>query len=107
MSTYDSPFRKKYKPQFTWDVFENVAIAPRKPRTYTKKDEWDEIILGKFYKKSWSNSFNNTVVYIGTGFQGKTISRQYTQLLYDLFAGANKTGRSMGCCNFGIDPSVN
>ena len=51
MSKYDLPFRKGYKPQFTREVFEIVAIATRKPPTYTIKDEQDEIIQGKFYQK--------------------------------------------------------
>ena len=48
---YDLTFRKDYKPQFTREVFETVAISSRKPPTYTIKDEQDEIIRGKFYQK--------------------------------------------------------
>ena len=51
ISKYDLPFRKGYKPQFTREVFEIVAIATRKPPTYTIRDEQDEIIRGKFYQK--------------------------------------------------------
>ena len=51
ISKYDLPFRKGYKPQFTREVFEIVAVATRKPPTYTIKDEQDEIIQGKFYQK--------------------------------------------------------
>ena len=51
ISKYDLPFRKGYKPQFTQEVFEIVAISSRKPPTYTIKDEQDEIIRGKFYQK--------------------------------------------------------
>ena len=51
ISKYDLPFRKGYKPQFTSKVFEIVAIATKKPPTYTIKDEQDEIIQGKFYQK--------------------------------------------------------
>ena len=51
ISKYDLPFRKDYKPQFTREVFEIVAIATRKPPTYTIKDEQDEIIQVKFYQK--------------------------------------------------------
>ena len=51
ISKYDLPFRKGYKPQFTRGVFEFVAIATRKPPTYTIKDEQNEIIEGKFYQK--------------------------------------------------------
>ena len=50
-SKYDLLFRKGYKPQFTREVFEIVAIATKKPPTYTIKDEQDEIIQGKFYQK--------------------------------------------------------
>ena len=51
ISKYALPFRKGYKPQFTKEVFEVVAISSRKPPTYTIKDEQDEIIRGKFYQK--------------------------------------------------------
>ena len=51
ISKYDFPFRKHYKPQFTREVFEIVAIATKKPPTYTIKDEQDEIIQGKFHQK--------------------------------------------------------
>ena len=51
ISKYDLPFRKGYKPQFPREVYEIVAIATRKPPTYTIKDEQDEIIQGKFYQK--------------------------------------------------------
>ena len=51
ISKYDLPFRKGYKPQFTQEAFEIVAISSRKPRTYTIKVEQDEIIRVKFYQK--------------------------------------------------------
>ena len=51
ISKYDLLFRKGYKPQFTRGVFGIVAIATKKPPTYTIKDEQDEIIEGKFYQK--------------------------------------------------------
>ena len=51
ISKYDLPFRKGYKSQFTQEIFEIVAISSRKPPTYTKKDEQDEIIRGEFYQK--------------------------------------------------------
>ena len=50
ISKYDLLFRKGYKPQFTRKKFQIVAIAGRKPPTYTIKDEQDEIIEGKFYQ---------------------------------------------------------
>ena len=51
ISKYDLPFCKDYKPWFTREVFEIVAIATRKPPTYTLKNEQDEIIQGKFYQE--------------------------------------------------------
>ena len=51
ISKYDLPFCKSYKPQFTREVFEFIAIATWKPPTYTVKDEQDEIIRVKFYRK--------------------------------------------------------
>ena len=51
ISNYDLPFRKGYKPQFTREVSEIVAIATRRPPAYTIKDEQGEIIQGKFYQK--------------------------------------------------------
>ena len=54
ISKYDLPFRKGYKPRFTREVSEIVAIATRKPPTYTIKDEQDEIFQGKFYQKELS-----------------------------------------------------
>ena len=51
ISKYDLPYRKGYKPQFTREVFEIVAIATRKPPTYTIKDEQGEVIQGKIYQK--------------------------------------------------------
>ena len=51
ISEYDLPFRKGYKPEFTQEVFENVAIDTKKPPTYTIKDEQEEVIRGKFYEK--------------------------------------------------------
>ena len=52
ISKYDLPFRKRYKPPFTREVFEFFAIATKKPPTYTIKDEQGEIIQGKFCQKS-------------------------------------------------------
>ena len=51
ISKYDLLFRKGYKPQFTREVYENIANASRKPPTYTIKDAQHEIIQGKFYQK--------------------------------------------------------
>ena len=51
ISSYDLPLRKRYKPQFTREVFEIVAIATRKPPTYTIKDVQGEVIQGKFYQR--------------------------------------------------------
>ena len=51
ISKYDLLFRKSYKPQFTREDFEIVAIATRKPPTYTITNEQSEVIQGKFYQK--------------------------------------------------------
>ena len=52
ISKYDLPFRNGYKPRFPRrEVFEIVAIATRKPPTYTIKDEQGEVIQGNFYQK--------------------------------------------------------
>ena len=51
ISRHDLLFRKGYKPQFTREVFEIVAIATRKLPTYTIKDYQYEIIRGKFHQK--------------------------------------------------------
>ena len=51
ISKYDLPFRKGYKPQFTRELFAIVAIATKKPPTYTIKDEKNKVIQGKFYQK--------------------------------------------------------
>ena len=51
VSKYDLALRKCYKPLFTKEVFEVVAVFSRKLRTYTIKDEQDEIIRGTFYQK--------------------------------------------------------
>ena len=57
ISKYDLPFRKGFKPQFTREVFEIVAIATRKPPTYTLKKEQDEIVQGKFHQKELNKVF--------------------------------------------------
>ena len=41
---------KGYKPQFTQEILEIVAIATTKPPTNTIKDK-QEVICGKFYEK--------------------------------------------------------
>ena len=51
ISKYDLLFCKGYKPQFTREVFEFVAIATKKPPTCTIKDEHGEVIEGKFHQK--------------------------------------------------------
>ena len=50
-SKYNLTFRKGYNLRFTREVFEFLAIATRKPPTYTIKDEESEIIQGKFHQK--------------------------------------------------------
>ena len=48
---YDLPFRKVYKSKFTQKLFDVVAIATRKPPTFTIKDDQDEILRGVVYQK--------------------------------------------------------
>ena len=68
ISKNDLLFHKGYKLQFTREIFEIVAVATKKPPTYTIKDEQDEITQGKFYQKELITSFNNGFVYTGVGF---------------------------------------
>ena len=51
ISKYNLLFRKGYKPKGTQKIFEIVAIATKKPPTYTIKDEQEEVIRRKFYEK--------------------------------------------------------
>ena len=51
ISKYDINFRKGYKPQTTWELFEIVANAYKKLPAYTIKDEQEEVIRGKIYEK--------------------------------------------------------
>ena len=51
ISKYDLLLRKRYKPQYTQEFFEIVAIATKKPATYPIKGEQDEAIREKFYDK--------------------------------------------------------
>ena len=53
MSKYDLVFRKGYKPQFTRQNFEIVAIATKNHQhtQTTMSDEQEDIIQGKFYQK--------------------------------------------------------
>ena len=51
ISKYDSPFKNGYKPQLVQEIFEIVAIATKKPPTYTIEDKQEEVIREKFYEK--------------------------------------------------------
>ena len=51
ISKIDLALRKGYKPQFTEEIFEIVALASRKPPNYTIKDNQNLLIRGKFYAK--------------------------------------------------------
>ena len=57
ISKYDLLFRKGYKPQIRQEFFEIVAIATKKPPTYTIKDQQEEVIRGKFYEKELNRFF--------------------------------------------------
>ena len=56
ISKNDIPFRKGYKPQFTDEIFEILAVSTKKPPTYIIKDLEKEEILGKFYEKELRKS---------------------------------------------------
>ena len=60
-------------------------------------------------EKSSPKSFNNGIVYHIFGSQNicTMISRQYTQLFYNLYAGATECGKPLGGCNFGNNLAVN
>ena len=51
ISKYDLHFKSGYKPQFTKEVVEIVAMSSAKPPTYTIENEQDEITRGKFYRR--------------------------------------------------------
>ena len=53
ISKFDVLFRKGYKPQFTREVFEIVALATRKPATYTIKDEQEQGIFQVFWRETF------------------------------------------------------
>ena len=50
-SKFDLSLRKGYKPQYAQEIFEIVAIATKRPPTYTIKDEQEEVVRGKYYDK--------------------------------------------------------
>ena len=51
ISKYNLLFRKGYKPQFTQEKFEIVAIATKKPPSCKIKDEQEVVIRWKIYEK--------------------------------------------------------
>ena len=53
-SKYNLTLRKTFKPQFTQEFLEIVAIATKKPPTNTIKDEQEEVIREKLYQKEMS-----------------------------------------------------
>ena len=55
ISKNDIPFRKRYKPQFTDEIFEILAKSTKKPPTYIIEDLEKEEILGQFYEKELKN----------------------------------------------------
>ena len=68
ISKYDLPFRKGYKPQFTREVFEIVAIATRKRQHTQSRMSKAMLFKANFIKKSWLKSFNNGFIYNRVGF---------------------------------------
>ena len=49
--------RVGYKPQFTQEVFENVAFGSRKPSAYLMKDGQEGTKHGKFCQKEFVEVF--------------------------------------------------
>ena len=45
------PFRKRYKSQFTIQIYEIAATVTKKLPTYTIKDDQGEFVHGKFYRR--------------------------------------------------------
>ena len=62
-----------------------------------------------FIRKSWSDWFNNGIVYNIVGFKCicATIFKPYTELFYKLFTRAIESGWSMGGYNFKKIPPIN
>ena len=60
------------------------------------------LYVANLIEKSWWKSFNNALLYNSVGLQCicQVFSRQYTQFLYKVFAGATESGGAMGGCNF-------
>ena len=51
ISKHDLLFRKVYRPHFTVEKFEIVAVATQKLSKYSIKDEIEEVKGGKLYEK--------------------------------------------------------
>ena len=109
ISNYDLPFRNGWKPQFTKEVLEIVAISSRKPPTYTIKMKEMTVTAVNFMRKIWSNSFNNGIVYKKVGFICicATFSTQKFELFHELLTRATESGRPMGGCNFANILAIN
>ena len=85
ISKYDLLFRKGNKPQFTQKKIEIVAIATKKPATYTIKDEQE---YGFIYNR------------VGFPRIFTALSKEHSQFIYKYLAGASEFGRPMGGSNF-------
>ena len=68
LSKYDFPFRKGYKPQFTWEVSEIVAIAKKNHQHTQSRMTKTRLFKATFIEKCWLKSFNNGLVYKRVGF---------------------------------------
>ena len=67
-----------YQPEFAQEISEKVATCSRKTPTYTIKDEQDEIIRDKVYRKLLIKVF-----YTRNLFTVELVSNTSTQLLSD------------------------
>ena len=68
ISKYDLPFRKGYKPQFTREVFEIVAIATKNHQHKQSKMRNARLFKANFIKKCWLKSFNYGFIHNRVGF---------------------------------------
>ena len=68
ISKYDLPFRKGYKPQFTREVFEIVAIATKNHQHTQPRMSKARLFKANFITKCGLKSFNNGFVYNRIGF---------------------------------------
>ena len=83
ISKSELPFRRGYKPQFTEEFFKIVALAGKKPPTYTIKDNQSLVLRSKFYQNEMIESFENEFLHNRAGL--KRILRIVSGYIFDFF----------------------